>query len=208
MAACMSGHLKTARDTGNLPLHRNMKFFCVLVLSREKYFELQFKHWPLFYQYLHLKYSLTSPYGHLYNTHTSLLRTVRLVPDTSRLVTDISVKRTLASVPLVSVLKRFDCMFNFLYALTESISLSYLKKIQDWIKTKRRRKRTGTCKCWTLEQIAYLPGQKEKGLAWLFQLYRCRCWYCREIKQCDCMSNFVVEQIKLNQDIPSNWSFA
>lgn len=95
-------------------------------------------------------------------------------------------------------------MPNFLYALTESISLSYFKKIRDWIETKRRRKRTGTCKCWTLEQIAYLPGQKEKGLAWLFQLYRCRCWYCREIKQCDCMSNFVVEQIKLNQDIPSN----
>ena len=36
------------------------------------------------------KYGLTSPYGHLYNT-------------------DTSVKRTLGSVPLVSVLKRFDC---------------------------------------------------------------------------------------------------
>ena len=27
------------------------------------------------------QYSLTSPYGHLYNTDTSLLRTVRLVPE-------------------------------------------------------------------------------------------------------------------------------
>ena len=55
-------------------------------------------------------------------------------------------------------------MSNFLYALTESIALSYFKKkIQDWIETKRRRKRTVTCKCWTLEQNPYLPGQKEKG---------------------------------------------
>lgn len=152
MAACMSGHLMTVRDTGNLPLHRNVTFFFVLVLSQEKYIQLQFKHWPLL----------------------------------------IFISNCIWNMP------------NFLYALTESISLSYFKKIRDWIETKRRRKRTGTCKCWTLEQIAYLPGQKEKGLAWLFQLYRCRCWYCREIKQCDCMSNFVVEQIKLNQDIPSN----
>ena len=48
--------------------------------------------------------------------------------------------------------------------------------------TKRRQKRTGICTCWTLEQIPYLPGQKEKGLAWLFQLYQCRCRYYREIK--------------------------
>ena len=55
-------------------------------------------------------------------------------------------------------------MSNFLYALAVSIALSYFKtKIQDWIETKRKRKRTGTCKCWTLEQNPYLPGQKEKG---------------------------------------------
>ena len=53
-------------------------------------------------------------------------------------------------------------MSNFLYALAESIALSYLKQIQDWIDTKRRQKRTGTCKCWTLKQNPYLPGQKEK----------------------------------------------
>lgn len=100
-------------------------------------------------------------------------------------------------------------MSNFLYALAESISLSYFKKTNSGLnRDKKRWKRTGTCKYWTLEQNPYLPGQKEKGLAWLFQLYQCRCWYYREIKQCDCMSNFVAEQIKLNQDIPSNWSFA
>ena len=36
------------------------------------------------------KYSGTSPYGHLFNTDTSIMRT--LIP-----------------VPLVSVIKRFDC---------------------------------------------------------------------------------------------------
>ena len=67
-------------------------------------------------------YSLTSPYGHLYhksvyNTDISLQRTVRLVPEMSKIIlyisflynTDTSVKRTLGSVLLVSVLKRFDC---------------------------------------------------------------------------------------------------
>ena len=48
--------------------------------------------------------------------------------------------------------------------------------------TKRKQKRTGTCTCWTWEQIPYLSGQKEKGLAWLFQLYQCQCRYYREIK--------------------------
>ena len=57
--------------------------------------------------YYYYYYSLTSPYGHLYNTDTSLLRTVRLVPECQKSYT--SVKRTLGSVPLVSVLKRFDC---------------------------------------------------------------------------------------------------
>ena len=60
-------------------------------------------------------YSLTSPYRHLYDTDTSLLRRVRLVPEMQKYFipylynTDTSVKRTLSSVPLVSVLKRFDC---------------------------------------------------------------------------------------------------
>ena len=60
-------------------------------------------------------YSLTSPYGHLYNTDTSLLWTVNLVPEMPKIIhpypynTDTSAKRTLDSVPLVSILKRFDC---------------------------------------------------------------------------------------------------
>ena len=33
-----------------------------------------------------LKYSLTSPYGHLYNTDTSLLRTVWLVPEMPKII--------------------------------------------------------------------------------------------------------------------------
>ena len=32
------------------------------------------------------KYSLTSPYAHLYNTDTSLLRTVRLVPEMPKII--------------------------------------------------------------------------------------------------------------------------
>ena len=31
-------------------------------------------------------YSLTSPYGHLYNTDTSLLQTVRLVPEMPKIL--------------------------------------------------------------------------------------------------------------------------
>ena len=58
---------------------------------------------------------LCSPYGHLYNMDTSLLRTVRLVPEKPKIIhsqylynTDTS-KRTLGSIPLVGILKRFDC---------------------------------------------------------------------------------------------------
>ena len=60
--------------------------------------------------------SLTSPYRHLYNTYTSVLRTVRLVPEMPKSYipdlynTHTSVNRTLGSVPVVSVLKRFDCI--------------------------------------------------------------------------------------------------
>ena len=63
--------------------------------------------------YTHL-YSLTSPYAHLYNTDTSLSWTVCLVPEMPKIIhslpynIDNSVKRTLGSIPLVSVLKRFD----------------------------------------------------------------------------------------------------
>ena len=59
--------------------------------------------------------SLTSPYRHrLYNTDTSLLRTVRLVPEMPKSYipnlynTNTSVNRTLSSVPFVLILKRFD----------------------------------------------------------------------------------------------------
>ena len=31
-------------------------------------------------------YSLTTPFGHLYNTDTSLLRTVRLVPEMPKMI--------------------------------------------------------------------------------------------------------------------------
>ena len=57
------------------------------------------------------EYSLTSPYGHLYNT-------------------DTSVKRTLGSVPLVSVLKTFDSTI-----LVNNIGmrmLSLTKFIRHW----------------------------------------------------------------------------
>ena len=63
------------------------------------------------------RYKQTSRYGHLYNTDTCLLRAVRLVPEMPKISytaylynTDTSVKWTLGSVPLMSVLKRFDCM--------------------------------------------------------------------------------------------------
>ena len=61
-------------------------------------------------------YSLTSPYRHLYNTDTSLIQRVRLVPEMPKSYipylysTDTSVKQTVGSVPLVSVWKRFDCI--------------------------------------------------------------------------------------------------
>ena len=35
---------------------------------------------------LAIEYSLTSPYGHLYNADTSLLRTVRLVPELPKII--------------------------------------------------------------------------------------------------------------------------
>ena len=61
-------------------------------------------------------YSLTSPYRQFYNMDTSLIRRVCLVPEKPKshipylYSTDTSVKRTVGSVPLVSVLKRFDCI--------------------------------------------------------------------------------------------------
>ena len=72
------------------------------------------------------QYSVTSPYGHLYNTDTSYYGHLYNT-DTSYYGqffwsqksqksyipylynTETSVKRTLGSVPLVSVLKSFDC---------------------------------------------------------------------------------------------------
>ena len=50
---------------------------------------------------------------------TSQLRTVHLVPEIQKSYipylynTDTSVKQTVGSVPLLSVLKRFDCMIKF-----------------------------------------------------------------------------------------------
>ena len=44
------------------------------------------------------------------NTDTSLIRTVHLVPERPK--TDTSIMRTLIPVPLVSVIKRFDCSKN------------------------------------------------------------------------------------------------
>ena len=77
-----------------------------------------------------IDYSLTSPYGHLYNTDTSLLRTVVLVPEIRKPYipylynTDTSVKRTLGSVPLVSVLKRFDCIRYLRWMINISVMFS------------------------------------------------------------------------------------
>ena len=61
-------------------------------------------------------YSLTSPYGQLYNT-------------------DTSPKRTLGSVPLVSVLKRFDSTSLFYHriaVLRISSFLSYIRAFPGW----------------------------------------------------------------------------
>ena len=60
-------------------------------------------------------YCLTSPYRHLSNTDTSLLQTVWSQKSQESYIPylynmDTSVKQTLGSVPLVSVLKRFDCI--------------------------------------------------------------------------------------------------
>ena len=56
------------------------------------------------------KYSLTSPHGHLSITDSSFgARNAKILTfPTSVYNTDTSVKRTLGSVPLVSVLKRFE----------------------------------------------------------------------------------------------------
>ena len=89
------------------------------------------------------RYSQTSRYGHLYNTGTSLLRAVRLVPEMPKISyipylynTDTSVKRTLVigSVPLVSVLIRIDCIriihfycFPFITTITSTFLLFSLQ---------------------------------------------------------------------------------
>ena len=70
------------------------------------------------------KYSGTSPYGHLFNTDTSLIRTVHLVPERPK--TDTSIMRTLIPVPLVSVIKRFDCSKNSNFFLNK-------KKKEKWV---------------------------------------------------------------------------
>ena len=82
-------------------------------------------------------YSLTSPYGHLYNTDTSLSWTVHLVPEMPKIIhpypynMDTSAKRTLGSVPLVSILKRFDCTcMSSLCCLSPSVCLMSLFKSQ------------------------------------------------------------------------------
>ena len=83
------------------------------------------------------RYSQTSRYGHLYNTDTSVIRTVRLVPEMPKISytaylynTDTSVKWTLGSVPLVSVLIRIDCIriihfycFPFITTITSTFLL-------------------------------------------------------------------------------------
>ena len=66
--------------------------------------------------FVNKRYSLTSPYGHLYNMDTSLIYYGQFVWSQKSQKscipylynTDTSVKRTLGSAPLVSVLKRFD----------------------------------------------------------------------------------------------------
>ena len=87
------------------------------------------------------RYSQTSRYGHLYNIDTSLLRTVRLVLEMPKISciaylynTDTSVKSTLGSVPLVSVLIRIDCIrivhfycFPFITTITSTFLLFSLQ---------------------------------------------------------------------------------
>ena len=87
------------------------------------------------------RYSQTSRYGHLYNTDTSLLRIVRLVPEMPKISyiaylynMDTSVKWTLGSVPLVSVLIRIDCIriihfycFPFIPTITSAFLLFSLQ---------------------------------------------------------------------------------
>ena len=58
-----------------------------------------------------INYRLTSPYGHLSITDSSFgPRNAKKSHIPYLYNTDTSVKRTLGSVPLVSVLKSFDCM--------------------------------------------------------------------------------------------------
>ena len=61
------------------------------------------------------KYSVTSPYGHL-SIMDSLKYQKSYIP--YHLNTDTSIKRTLGSVPLVSISKRLDCNLNFDIALS------------------------------------------------------------------------------------------
>ena len=70
----------------------------------------------------------------LYNTDTSLLRTVRLVPEMPKIITyipylyntDTSVKRALGYVLLVSVLKSFDCTYLHVQINSQSLKKTCL----------------------------------------------------------------------------------
>ena len=57
-------------------------------------------------------YSLTSPYGHLSITDSSFEPEMPKIIHPYLYNTDTSVERTLGSIPLMSVLKRFDCNFS------------------------------------------------------------------------------------------------
>ena len=116
-------------------------------------------------------YSLTSPYGHLYNTDTSLLRTKCLASQKYQKSyipylynTDTSVKRTLNSVPLVSVLKRFDCNSKFCPFFSGQRWPSHLTVCGCWLRSTCRQQQ-----CYTSWHLRYCD-TLHRRLSWLPQL--------------------------------------
>ena len=76
-----------------------------------------------------LKYCLTSPYGHLSITDSSFTaRNAKNHTIPYLYNADTSVKQTLGSVPLVSILKRFDCIERLTVEAPTDYTLIFLCK--------------------------------------------------------------------------------
>ena len=72
------------------------------------------------------KYSLTSPYGHLYYRQFVWSQKCQKSYIPYLYTTNTSVKGTLGSVLLVSVLKRFDCIGFNSFLLSRKVDIPYL----------------------------------------------------------------------------------